>query len=127
MRRFILAAAIAACLSPAPGFAAQRLPVPKAIDGGAKLKWVVKPDMLQISKLAGDHGVHQGHAVVECVINARGRPKDCVVTEEQGSGQGAFVSELAGRYQAASKDADGKPVEGRRVQFAFGTGPARDA
>lgn len=121
-----LAAAALVCLSAGTSAAAQRLPVPKAIDDGAALTWVVKPDILQISRIISDHGVHKGYAVVECTLTAGGRPKACVVTEEEGGGLGKFVTEVAGRYQAASKDKAGQPVLGRKVRFAFAVGGVKD-
>ena len=121
-----LAAAALVCLSAETSAAAQRLPVPRAIDDGADLTWVVKLDMLQIGKVVADHGVHKGYAVVECTLTAGGRPKACVVTDEEGGGFGKLVIELAGRYQAASKDKAGQPVLGRKVRFAFAVGGMKE-
>eukprot|EP01030_Chromulinospumella_sphaerica_P030454 gene30454-30988_t len=128
MARSTLIAAIAAviCLNGSVALAAQRLPAPRPVDDGAALAWVVKPDLMQISKIANDHGVLKGYAIVECTLTAGGRPKGCVVIEEEGGGFGRFVSELAGRYQAASKDRAGLPVQGRRVRLAFAMGAAKD-
>lgn len=122
----VLAAAALAWMSAGPSVAAQRLPLPKPIDDGAALSWVVKPDMLQIGKIVADHGVHQGYAVVECTLTTGGRPKACVVTDEEGGGFGKLVIELAGRYQAASKDKAGQPVVGRKVRFAFAVGGVKE-
>lgn len=106
----------------APSWAAQRLPVPQVVDDGAPLSWVVKPDLMQIGRLVSDHGVHKGYAIVDCALTAGGRPKSCVVVEEEGGGFGKFVIELAGRYQAASKDKAGQPVAGRKVRLAYAVG-----
>lgn len=95
------------------------VPTPKSIDGGAKLTWVLRPDPDKTSALANDDGVRHGRATVECVINSAGRPKDCVVVEEEGNNFGRFVTDLAGNFKAASKDADGKPVEGRKVRLKY--------
>ena len=122
MRSGLVLAAVLICLAGGAAQAAQRLPVPRAIDDGAGLTWVVKPDVMQIGRIVSDHGVHRGYGVVECVLTAGGRPKACQVVEEEGSGLGKFVIELAGRYQAASKDKAGQPVEGRRVRFGFALG-----
>jgi hypothetical protein len=125
MRTLILTVASVACLAATSAFAAApppKVPAPKPIDGGAKLTWVIRPDADKTSALANDDGARHGSATVECVINAAGRPKDCVVTEAEGNGFGRFVTDLAGVFKAASKDADGQSSAGRKVRLTYSLG-----
>ncbi|WGM39376.1 hypothetical protein [Caulobacter sp. NIBR1757] len=122
MRTLLLTVASVACLAATGALAAGPPPtvkLPKVIDGGAKLSWVIRPDADKVSALANDDGARHGRAVVECVINGAGRPKDCVVIEAEGNGFGRFVTDLAGIFKAASKDADGKSSEGRKVRVTY--------
>ena len=122
MRTLFLTVASVACLAATSALAGSPPPtvkLPKVIDGGAKLTWVIRPDSDKVSAIANDDGARHGRAVVECVINGAGRPKDCVVIEAEGNGFGRFVSDLAGIFKAASKDADGKSSEGRKVRVTY--------
>ncbi|MDB5469281.1 MAG: hypothetical protein JWR84_841 [Caulobacter sp.] len=125
MRTLLLTVASIAALAATSTFAAAPPPVvkvPKVIDGGAKLTWVQRPDADKVSAIANDDGARHGRAVVECTINGAGRPKDCVVIESEGNGFDRFVSDLAGLFKAASKDADGNSSEGRKVRVTYALG-----
>jgi hypothetical protein len=119
--RTLLSVTAVACLVASAALAGPPplVPLPKSIDGGAKLSWVIRPDSDKTSALANDDGARHGRATVECVINSAGRPKDCTVISEEGNNFGRFVIDLAGNFKAASKDADGKPVEGRKVRLKY--------
>lgn len=123
MRTLFVTVAAIACLTAAGAVAAPapppKVPTPKPIDGGAKLTWVIRPDADKVSALANDDGARHGRATVECTINGAGRPKDCTVVEAEGNGFGRFVTDLAGVFKAASKDADGQPSEGRKVRLTY--------
>jgi hypothetical protein len=96
---------------------------PTPVDGKpGVLSWILRPDSMDLSLLAEDLGMPQGHATVECVLDAKRRPANCVVTAEQGYHMGRFVSRAAGRYKAASQDSIGGAVVGRRVRFAMWVG-----
>ena len=119
--RTLLSVTAAACLVATAALAGPPplAPLPKSIDGGAKLTWVIRPDTDKTTALANDDGARHGHATVECVLNGAGRPKNCTIIEEEGNNFGRFVIDLAGIFKAASKDADGKPVEGRKVRLKY--------
>jgi hypothetical protein len=122
MRTLLLSSLSVACLIAGSALAASPPPPvksPTVIDAGAKLIWVLRPDSERISAAANDDGARHGRAVVECIINAAGRPKDCIVIEAEGNGFGRFVSDLAGSFKAAAKDAEGKSSVGRKVRVSY--------
>jgi hypothetical protein len=127
MRRLTLAALAAVlCLPATAVMAAQKLPTPVRVDGGAKLKWLVRPDVMQISAIVTDFGSGVGQATIECTLSDGGRAKDCAVIEAEGNNYGPMVIKLVSRYRAASKDADGVSTAGVKIRFTFNGGDSKD-
>jgi hypothetical protein len=92
---------------------------------GARLKWLLKPDILEISRILGHYNPAEGaFAAVECTIARNGRPKECIVIEESPTGGGMARStiEVVALYKAASKDSLGRPAAGQKVSFALRLG-----
>lgn len=88
------------------------------------MTWRLKPDFMSYSAVIHDFGSPEGHATVECVINKRGQPDDCVVLEEDPSNRrlGKLVREMASRYRASTTDTAGAPTTGRKVRYRLGIG-----
>lgn len=122
--RTTVALGLALAFSAGNGNAVPVVPPPKPVDGGAPLTWKLKPGFFEQSREWNRHGTPQGVAEVECVINKRGQPADCVVIRQEppDSRVGELVIGVAGIYRASSKDAEGRSPVGRRVRFTMGFG-----
>lgn len=117
----VLAFAVAGLAGPACAF---RVPAaPQAVEGAA-LTWLIKPGHMRRSAIANDQGSPSGWAEVECVINRKRRPDDCVVvrSEPKGGRIERVVIAIAREYVAAKNDEAGQSAEGRRVRFGLGIG-----
>lgn len=94
---------------------------PQPIDG-APLKWLIQPGPMRTAGVAFDYGSPRGWAEVECVINRKRRPDDCVLVDSDPAGGQieSLVPKIARLYVAAETDEAGQPSEGRRVRFGYG-------
>lgn len=119
-RRTLLAATLVAAACAATGALAAP---PKPVEG-APFTWLIQPGHMRRSAIAHDLGTPLGWAEVECVINRKRRPDNCVViaSEPAGGRIERFVTAIAREHVAAKTDKAGQPVEGRRVRFAAGIG-----
>lgn len=89
--------------------------------------WLKRPSAANMYDVwpAGAYYAHvKGHVVLHCVVNEKGRLKQCVaITDEpKGWGFGGAALEMAGQFQMKPMTADGVPVAGGvvNVPIEFG-------
>ena len=86
--------------------------------------WLKRPSPANMYEVwpAGAYYAHvNGHVVLHCVINEKGRLKQgaATVEEPKGWGYGAAALEMAGQFQMRPETVDGQPVAGAKIDVPF--------
>ncbi len=128
MRRsvFAVGAALLVLASAGSAFAYEPVRTPVLVEdiSGAKLKWRVRPSLLEVERIAREYSYSTGLMTVECVLDKNGRPADCTQfgDSETSPDFARFAGKVAGMFKATSKDSLGAPVAGRKVHFTLAFG-----